>query len=222
MGYADSLVSIVVKVVAENWGLVGTMGQGLARPGLAGHGAARIEARRGKDKSTTSTLLNGGTMSNKLFYGKMSTDPDLRKLREQYPENELRQGQVIPYREIERILGEKKGSARWNSVTNRWRRFVKRETLEQIETEPGVGFKVLTDQEKVEYAQKQREKSRKSVLRGVRTIVKVNPKRLGEQGLRMYNHECLQYAAIKGVNQLRASIPKPSMLDGKEASHGTV
>lgn len=151
--------------------------------------------------------------TQQLYFGKMSTDPDLRKLREKYPEDELQQGQIIPYREVESLLGEQKGSARFSNITNRWRKLVKRETLEQIETEPGVGFKVLTDEEKVDYAQKQREKSRRSVLRGAKTIVKVNPKKLHEQAKRLYTHECLQYAAIKGVHQLRANIPKPSMLE---------
>jgi hypothetical protein len=88
---------------------------------------------------------------SKAYFGGVPTRPDVKKIRERYPSSELEPGQIIRYGELEEVLiGVKYGSNRFLAVTNRWRRGVEEESGKIIGTEMGVGFRVLTEAEKVE------------------------------------------------------------------------
>ena len=87
---------------------------------------------------------------SKSYFGGVPTDVDVKKIREEYPESEMKPGQIIPYGEIEKLLNEKKWSNRFKGVTNRWRKLVEHETGMVVGTEAGQGFKILQEAEKVD------------------------------------------------------------------------
>lgn len=90
-------------------------------------------------------------MSNeKLFFGGLPTEYDVNALREHYSETQMKPGTIMPYKEVERIIDCEKGSCRFQTVTNRWRRLVEKESGFIIGTERGVGFKVLKENQKVD------------------------------------------------------------------------
>lgn len=88
-------------------------------------------------------------MSKDLYFGGIPTEPDLKKIKEHYPDSSLQKGQIIFYEDIERILGVAKNTNRFRAVTNTWRKQVNEAIGQRIGTEKGVGFKILTEPEKV-------------------------------------------------------------------------
>ena len=80
----------------------------------------------------------------------LPTDIDVRTLREKYPWEELNEGDIIPYSDIEKLLGVNKHSNRFTTVTNKWRGAILYETNTVIGAERGVGFKILDNAEKVD------------------------------------------------------------------------
>ncbi|CUW38817.1 protein of unknown function [Magnetospirillum sp. XM-1] len=86
-----------------------------------------------------------------VFFGGVPTDPDVRAIREAYPEADLPVGMVIPYHDVAGLLGVSVNSKRFRTVTWRWRRRVEAETDSLvIGVEKGVGFKVLSASEKLD------------------------------------------------------------------------
>lgn len=85
-----------------------------------------------------------------MYFGGVPTDPDIRRIREEYPDEQLAEGDFIPYSAIEQVIRCEKGSNRYKTVTNRWRGLVEKENQIVIGTRPGEGFVVLTDAEKVD------------------------------------------------------------------------
>jgi len=91
------------------------------------------------------------TKKDGVFFGGVPTEPDIRALRDAYPESEMTAGTVIPYEAVEEIIGVGRDENRWKSVTNRWRKVVERETGRVvIGVEAGVGFRVLDAVQKID------------------------------------------------------------------------
>lgn len=85
------------------------------------------------------------------FFGGVPTEPEVRALRDAYPDSEMKAGTVIPYEDVEKVIGSKKESNRFRCVTARWRGMVERETGRVVlGVEPGVGFKVLDPAQKID------------------------------------------------------------------------
>lgn len=86
-----------------------------------------------------------------IYRGGVPTDPEIRTLREAYPEKDMQPGTVIPYADVEALIGVERGENRWLSITTRWRKMVERETGRVVlGVEPGVGFRVLDAVQKID------------------------------------------------------------------------
>ena len=87
-----------------------------------------------------------------LFFGGVPTGPDVRRLREAFPDDDMPEGRVISYDEVEEVLGRERGSSRFETVTSIWRRVFERDTGRILHRVRQEGFKVIVDREKVQLA----------------------------------------------------------------------
>jgi hypothetical protein len=90
-------------------------------------------------------------VKDNLFFGGVPTEPDVRALRDAFPEAEMEPGTIIPYERVEALIGAGRKSNRWKTVTEKWRKIVENQTGRVIiGTVAGVGFKVLDNTQKVD------------------------------------------------------------------------
>lgn len=87
---------------------------------------------------------------NGVFLGGVPTKPDVDKLRETYGVPDENTG--IPYAAIENLIGCKKGSFRFQTVVNAWRKSLVREHHVVLSPDRGIGLIRLTENGKAELA----------------------------------------------------------------------
>ncbi len=98
----------------------------------------------------------------KLFLNGIPTGPDVEKLMERFG---VPQPGVIPYADIEAVLGKTWRDHRFTTVRIAWLKRLQREHNVSTEMEPGVGVRVLAEAERIG-------KSVKGLRRGTRHIRK--------------------------------------------------
>lgn len=152
--------------------------------------------------------------SSKMFYGGVPQDPDVRKLRESYPESRLEQGQIIPYSEVESILQERQNTNRYRSVTNKWRKQVEEETGVMIGVERGEGFKVLQENEKLDLSSSKLRTAKRASRRAYEVGSLVEPSRLTEDEKKKLDFNTNKAAKIMALAQVRSN---KKLLPGKES-----
>ncbi len=89
-------------------------------------------------------------MSQVLVEGGVPVAPDVNRIREAFPDRSLEAGQIIYHGYVQELLGEPPESARYRTVTNRWRRDVEDSVGKVILAVRGVGFIVADDHAKSE------------------------------------------------------------------------
>jgi hypothetical protein len=87
-------------------------------------------------------------MSQKMFFGGVPVDPEVKLLRSHFglPVH----GQVIAHEDCEAVLGLDRKSSRYKTVIHAWRSSLKRSDNIEFIALPGEGFRVLFDDERVE------------------------------------------------------------------------
>jgi hypothetical protein len=87
-------------------------------------------------------------MSQKMFFGGVPVDPEVKMLRSHFgvPVH----GQVIAHEDCETVLGLDRKSSRYKTVIHAWRSSLKRSDNIEFIALPGEGFRVLFDDERVE------------------------------------------------------------------------
>lgn len=167
---------------------------------MAGQG----EAWQGEEDQKPITL-NGGTMSKqRLYFSGVPRDPDVRKLRETYPENNLQQGQVIPYKEVEQLLCERKDSNRWKGVTTQWRKVVEEETGVLIGVERGKGFKVLQDVEKLDLCGSKLKTASKMARRSYEVACRIISQKLSEEDKSRLDFYVTKSSKVIAASQIKS------------------
>ena len=74
--------------------------------------------------------------------------PDVKKLQKHFGTPEPR---LIPYEDIERVLDLKRDAGRFNRVVRSWRGRLEHEDNIITSADPGVGIRVLTEPERIEF-----------------------------------------------------------------------
>ena len=152
-----------------------------------------------------------------LFFGGLPTNIELAKLREAYPEKDMKVGDVILYAEIEKIIGVKRGEARYRSITNRWRRVVESETNlvirpgRFIDAQYANCFVVLSENQKVEYQREELRRSGRAARRSYVIGSRVDRKGLDDNYLAILDHSLKCAAQIHSAAQIRKNIALPTM-----------
>lgn len=128
-------------------------------------------------------------MSNKeLFFGGLPTEPDVKKLREMFPESEMKPGKTITYEDVSVIINAPYGSSRFMGVTTQWRKIVEKETNIIIGTKPGEAFVVLSESEKVGLSGDQLRKAGRRARRAWVVSQRIERASLTEEERRRLDH----------------------------------
>jgi len=150
--------------------------------------------------------------SGRIYFGGLPTDIDLDKLRTQYPEVNMKPGDVMTYEEIEKLLDLSWDSSRFRTVTGRWRRFVEKETNIVIDVVKGKKrFKVLSESEKVELTRKHLRKAGKSARRSYVINSRTDRKRVTEEERKILDHMQQSAAKVHAAAQLKQPVALPEL-----------
>lgn len=84
---------------------------------------------------------------SKVHFGGVPTDGDVRNLMEHF--GQLKPGDEIAHEDVEQVLHSTRNTSRYRTVTGAWRKKLMREHNCDVAAVPGVGFRCLTDAERV-------------------------------------------------------------------------
>jgi len=153
-----------------------------------------------------------------IFEGGIPAEPDVRKLMEAYPEDSLNLNMVIPYGDVEKIIGIKYGPGRWKTVTKRWRDDVKRDLGKIIgheEEDLGVAFRVLNHPGKVRLGVRSERKIKTQVKRIREIVALVDRKALTDTECGTLDRLDWRSNSFAANLQLRGTPVVPQLTSGK-------
>lgn len=154
---------------------------------------------------------------NKMFFGGIPTDIEIKKLRRAYPKSSMKVGQTFTYKEVEKLIGAKPRTNRWNAITVRWRKLVEYEHGIIIGTERGLNrFKVLSEGEKVTLSKSKLRSAGRMARRSYIVASRVDTAQLTEQEKLDLDHSIKRSVAIMQVGKLRQNAELPEMFTTDE------
>jgi len=149
-------------------------------------------------------------MNEKVYFGGLPTEPDVKALRSAFPDHALVPGKVIAYGEASDVIRAPYGSARFQTVTSAWRRIVEKETNKIIDVIPGEAFVVLSESEKVDVGGKKLREAGMAARRSFVICARVDVLGLKEEErLRLSHLQDVQGKVIAAA-QLRGKKRLPS------------
>lgn len=150
-------------------------------------------------------------MSTTVHFRGLSTDPEVRRLQDRYPDVPALRGTMIPHEHIEAIIGERRDSARYKTITDRWRRRVERETgvvISGVGEAVGVGFRVLTDAEQVLFGVSQRVSAGRRIHRWHTVVANTDPSKLQPSQRNIRDFEIAAAAKLHlAMTEVRSALP---------------
>lgn len=149
-----------------------------------------------------------------LVLGGLPTGPDVKKLVAAFPD--IKPGDVIEYDDVEDVLGfkRKERESRWRTVTDAWRRFLKREHNFLLVPLPKENaFKRLTENERSSYDFQGTRTGLRKVLRTTRDMHLVDTAQLSQKELQSHTHKARVMTAIIEHSQstIREIEPPPAV-----------
>ena len=152
---------------------------------------------------------------NTLHFGGLPTDPDVKRIREKYPDDDLEVGRKISYQEIARLINEPVRSSRWTTVTQSWRKKVEAATNIIIGTCEGVNFIVLDDSQKVDLSESKLKTASRNARRAFIVSNKVDIANLSDSERARLDHQINVSAKIIASAKLKGKSDLPKL---REAS----
>lgn len=149
----------------------------------------------------------------------MPTAPDVKRIREHYPDNKLEEGDQVATKEaIAQIITEDPESNRFRTVTSAWRKSVERETSKVIKLVNGV-FIVLDDSEKLgEVGNGLQSAARK--IRRVKTVGSyISRRNLSEDERARYDMANFRMSKIMEADRIAARTSVPSLTDNTQENN---
>jgi hypothetical protein len=139
-----------------------------------------------------------------LFLGGVPTKPDVDKLIDAYPAENMTQGTIIGYDEIAEVIG-KTSISRFRTITNAWRKQLFQGygiVLDPSKKFPKA-FEVLSEFGKVQKSQAETHSGIKKQVKAVRIISAVDVAHLSKEQRSEYDVIAKRAAALIAVAQLR-------------------
>lgn len=157
--------------------------------------------------------------ANQLYFGGLPTGPQVRKLEEAFPDIESLRASTIPHEEIEAAINEKRGTGRYKTVVDAWRRKVERNTgivISGLGEAQGIGYRVLAHGEQVGFGVNKRKKASRYIRRGWAAVANTDDDRLSAQERDVKQHEMFAAGKLHALSiELRK--PKPAAIEKPEA-----
>ena len=148
-----------------------------------------------------------------MYFAGTPTEPDIRKIRETYPDDSLNDGDLIPYADIEKLIGAKRRGYRFQTVTSRWRSLVEKESGRIIGTKPAVGFVVLRDDEKVDLSGGKMRSAFRHARRSMIVSGLVDRRKLNDEQRRRQDHIDQVAARTTEAARLAAKAELPELTE---------
>lgn len=149
--------------------------------------------------------------SGGVFLGGIPTEIDINIIMQMWPENEMKLGDKISYQDIETIIDQTRDTKRFRTVTSRWRRKVEALTGKVIGVDAGIGFKVLTEKEKLELGRQKLIESSRRAKRATTVLSITNRKELSEQDQASLDHAARVAANVVLQSQVRIGCELPQI-----------
>lgn len=150
-------------------------------------------------------------MSNngKLYFAGMSTDNEIRALFEQF--GSANKGQIITHDQIEGIVGVRRDSHRYRTITGRFvREMLKSKNLE-LACQRNEGYRVLTDSERLGKAEKDTGKTHRAMKKIHYRIATIPRGQLTTEESRRADHaQVLVAKIVDDMGSARKQIAPPA------------
>lgn len=149
---------------------------------------------------------------SELYFGGLPTEPDVKRIREIYPDSALKVGDLIAYEDMAEALDEEKDSFRFKTITNRWRKLVEKDCGKVIGVEKGIGFKVLSDSQKLDLSGLKLRSATRMARRSYIVAGRVDRRNLSEDERKRLEHHSRCSAQVLAASQLKRTAELPSMI----------
>jgi hypothetical protein len=163
-------------------------------------------ARNKETKKRRSTMANG-----QPFFGGIPTDIDVRRMRDAFPKDTLKEGKLITYEEIENVIGSKRKEFRFKTVTNRWRKLVEKECEIVIGCVPSKGLIVNDDHEKVDLMGTKLRSAARACKRSLVVSSRIETKNLTAEEKKEFTHRGACAGAMIASARIRGQKALPSL-----------
>ena len=152
------------------------------------------------------------TTQTETFFGGLPTDIEVRKLKEEYPMSQMAPGKIMPYADLEHIIGAPKHNPRFHTVLTRWRAMVTREVGQIIDPiGDGTGMKVLNDVEKLDRIKRKKDEAKTKINIAIRTLICVDRNKLGDEHKIVYDFEQMNLGKQRAMLMIRRQIKAAEM-----------
>jgi hypothetical protein len=141
-----------------------------------------------------------------LYFGGVPTDPDVKRIRDQWPDANLQLAQEIPCEEVAAAFGERVGSNRFVTVTNAWRKHVERNCQLLIRKRAG-NFVILDNAGVVNHNDSKIRGAMRQVRRVAVRSTYVDRKKLGEDDLKRHDLQQSLTGKLLAVANIRNGSP---------------
>ena len=141
----------------------------------------------------------------------ISTAPDVRKIRDRYPDSQLVEGKTeIPKEEIASLLYVDEYSARFRTVTNAWRKQVQKDSSKIIALRDGK-FIVLDDSGKLGVVKSDLSQAGKKIRRARERGSLIVRQNLSPDELAQYDRTNYRMSKIMEADRLAAKAEVPAL-----------
>jgi hypothetical protein len=154
------------------------------------------------------------------YFGGLPTDPEVRKLRERFPDMESLKGMTITHEEIEVTINLRRDHDRYHTVTTAWRKRVAKDTGIIIRGDwpetIGIGFRVLSDSEMLRFSVDRRKRGGRMIRSSHIALANIDDSKLTDEERRLRQHGLHAVKMIHtAIIEARRFIPEPPKPPGK-------
>ena len=149
----------------------------------------------------------------KLFLGGVPTAPDVKKLREAFPE--ITEGTDFTHEQIEQVIGLDAKSTRYRCDTLSWRKEMLNSHNIEIAAVPTVGFRALTGPERLDTNIKGFRQGTRKQGKSVRRVTMVRAETLSANEQTKQLHVMrLGHAVLSHASSMLKEIEPPKRIEG--------
>lgn len=149
----------------------------------------------------------------KLYFGGVSTDIELKALREHYAEVEP--GKVITHEEIEAVVGVKRDTNRYRTVMTRFKRMMLLDFNVELKARSGAGYVVLTASDRVRAGIDSGHKIHRQIRKTHYRLTVIPREQLSNEEVRRADHAQMVMSKLSDdLNVARKQIAPPSRSRG--------
>lgn len=151
-----------------------------------------------------------------LAFGGMPTAPDVRRIREEFPDSDLIEGETeISHSRIAAIVGVSVESSRFKTVTRQWRKDVE-DSCGKIITSHNKVFYVQDDTGKLGVVRGHIRVAGRSLRKAKRRGALIDRSKLTDDNRALFERENYRLSKLSEADRIASSVEAPSLIGGSE------